>query len=69
MNRSVRSEDWNSNVALKDLDFHRRIVLGPVLKSMLLEQAEIDSKVSPINTNTIYRQCVLILALNSGWKV
>lgn len=69
MNRSVRSEDWNSNVALKDLDFHRRIVLGPILKAMLLEQAEIDSKVSPVNIITIYRNHVLKCTSNSGWKV
>lgn len=69
MNRSVRSEDWNSNVALKDLDFHRRIVLGPVLKSMLLEQAEIDSKVRLVNTITIYGNHMLNLVSHSGWKV
>jgi hypothetical protein len=68
VNRSVRSEDWNSNVALKDLDFHRRIVLGPVLKSMLLEQAEIDSKVRLVNTITIYRNHVLNSVSHSGWK-
>jgi hypothetical protein len=65
----VRSEDWNSNVALKDLDFHRRIVLGPVLKSMLLEQAEIDSKVRLVNTITKYGNRVLNLVSHSGWKV
>jgi Ca2+-binding EF-hand superfamily protein/uncharacterized protein YbjT (DUF2867 family) len=45
VNRSVRQEEyWNPSIALKDLDFHRRIVVGPKLKALILEQAEIDCK-------------------------
>ena len=48
MNRSVgeKLEMWNPHIALKDLDFHRRVRVGPQMKALLLEQAEKDSKVS-----------------------
>lgn len=44
VNRFVgeKMEMFNPAVALKDLDFHRRLRLGPVMKSLMLEQAEID---------------------------
>jgi len=45
VNRSVTLEIPDSNVALKDLDFHRRISIGTKRKSLLLQQAEVDAKV------------------------
>jgi len=47
VNRFVaeKLEFWNPNVAMKDLDFHRRIRIGGLLKSRLLEQIEMDTMV------------------------
>lgn len=38
-------EERDAEVALKDLDFKRRIYLGPENKAILLEQLEQDCKV------------------------
>jgi 1-phosphatidylinositol-4-phosphate 5-kinase len=42
--RHVETDGSNPDVALKDLDFKRRIKLGPKLKAQLLEQIENDTK-------------------------
>lgn len=41
------NEEGEAEVALKDLDFKRRIFLGPENKAILLEQLEQDCKVRP----------------------
>jgi hypothetical protein len=38
-------EEADAEIALKDLDFKRRIYLGPENKAILLEQLEQDCKV------------------------
>lgn len=38
-------EEEDAEIALKDLDFKRRIYLGPENKAILLEQLEQDCKV------------------------
>jgi 1-phosphatidylinositol-4-phosphate 5-kinase len=47
VNRFVgeKMETFNPSVALKDLDFHRRLRVGPTMKALMLEQAEIDCMV------------------------
>jgi 1-phosphatidylinositol-4-phosphate 5-kinase len=51
VNRFVgeKLEIFNPAVAMKDLDFHRRIRIGPYMKALLLEQAEIDSLVRSLS--------------------
>jgi len=44
VNRSVTLEVPNSNIALKDLDFHRKIYISGKQKARLLQQAEIDCR-------------------------
>lgn len=42
-NRTIGFKDWSSSHALKDMDFNRKIWVGPSMKAQLLEQFEIDT--------------------------
>lgn len=71
VNRFVgeKMELFNPSVALKDLDFHRRLRLGPVMKALMLEQAEIDCMV---RYSQLQRPIFVEFNLNidsSGWRV
>jgi len=44
VNRETSQVDWNPNMALKDMDLHRNISLGPALKAKFLHQVEIDTR-------------------------
>jgi len=46
VNRSVtgQAEVWHPNLALKDMDLHQSISLGPALKAKFLLQVENDTR-------------------------